>query len=242
MKILGYSVNFFLENSLIILDSLLSDESALALLKDFKYETTTLEEGLSMQKRTQELETAQIKYHATMQTLSLEFYDLLKIAKTTFRDYMSIVIVEFKKDMDQKLKELVVDVFSEGKQIEWLKKAKECYTYVINSKKIMDRISQKYNFTLEKMQAALKTVTDAEKAKSQYNVAKGNAEDSITQRNKILNDLSFWMKKLLTVSEVAFKPNPQYMEKCNIRVLSEGYKRKKKETPAPVPTPTPAPA
>ncbi|MCU0289751.1 MAG: hypothetical protein MUF15_25575, partial [Acidobacteria bacterium] len=46
----------------------------------------------------------------------------------------------------------------------------------------------------------------------------------------------------LTVSEVAFKPNPQYMEKCNIRVLSEGYKRKKKETPTPIPTPTPEPA
>ncbi|MCX6584590.1 MAG: hypothetical protein NT166_30835, partial [Candidatus Aminicenantes bacterium] len=39
--------------------------------------------------------------------------------------------------------------------------------------------------------------------------------------------LAIWIRKLLKVAVVAFKPNPQYLEKCGILVLSEGYKRAK---------------
>ncbi len=65
----------------------------------------------------------------------------------------------------------------------------------------------------------------AETAKSQFLILKGKAEDATSKRNVALGKLKISIKKLLTVSEVAFKPNPQFMEKCGIRVFSEGYKR-----------------
>jgi hypothetical protein len=229
MYLLGYSISFFLEYSLIVLKSLKDDLEALNLLSEYNYSETTILDGLNTHSIAQEMESAQIKYHAEMITVGEEFKKNYQDARILFKDYTTIILLEFKNNEDNKLVTLASEAIGERKPIEWLKRSKEFYTYVIKSPKVIVRISQ-YGFTSEKMTAALNKVIAAEDSKSLYNRLKGDAEDATTKRDAALSKLVTWIRKLLKVSEVAFKPNPQFLEKCGIRVLSTGYKRVRAKT------------
>ncbi len=233
MLVLGYSIPFFLEYSLIVLTSLKDDVEALNLLSQFSYTSDTIENELNTYKIAQEMETAQIGYHAEMVNVGAEYTKLYEFAREQFMDYSGIILLEFKDDMDSRLNILAAAANGERNRIEWMKKAKEFYTYVLRSPKIMARIAQ-YNFTNERLQAAIDKIVEAEKAKGQYLTLKGKAQESINSRNKALKTLETSMRKLIKVAEVSFKPVPQFMEKCGIVVLSEGYKRVRnnKETPS----------
>jgi len=224
MDLFGYGISFFLEKSLIVLNGLKDDVESLNLLSQFKFSTATFDGYLNIHALAQEMESAQIKYHADMNIAGVEFNTLYKQVRGVFMDYTSIILLEFKNNVDNKLVTLASEATGEPKPLEWLKRAKEFYTYVINTPKAMARID-KYNFTTEIFQAELGKITAAEKAKSQYFILKGKAEESTSKRNAALLKLKSVMHELLTVAAVAFKENKQFMEKCGIRVFSEGYKR-----------------
>ncbi len=200
------------------------DVESLNLLSRFNFSAATIEEDLNVHAIAQEMESVQIKYHADMNIAGEDFKTLYKQARSVFIDYTNIILLEFRNNEDNKLVTLASEATGERKPIEWLKRAKEFYTYVIRTPKAMARIAQ-YNFTAETFEAELEKITAAETSKSQFLILKGKAEDATSKRNVALGKLKISIKKLLTVAEVAFKPNPQFMEKCGIRVFSEGYKR-----------------
>ncbi|MCX6580243.1 MAG: hypothetical protein NT166_08665 [Candidatus Aminicenantes bacterium] len=167
MYILGYSISFFLEYSLLVLKSLKDDVEALNLLSHFTYSIATIEEGLNVHEIAQQMESAQIQYHAEMNNVGSLFNALYKYAHEQFMDYSGIILLEFKDDMDSTLKSLAAEASAERKPINWLKKSKEFYTYVLKTKKIMDRIAQ-YGFIAEKLDAAFNKVVEAEDAKALY--------------------------------------------------------------------------
>lgn len=224
MDTLGYSVTFFLEYSLLVLKSLKDDVEALNLLSHYNYTSATIDEGMNAHTIAQEMETAQIAFHAEMINVSADFDKLYDFAREQFVDYSGIILLEFKNDMDGKLSTLAAEASAERNRVRWIKRAKEFYTYVLRTPKIMTRIIQ-YNFTNERIEAAFNKVVEAENAKAQHINLKGKAQDAIIKRNEALNILVIWIRKLLKVSTAAFKSRPQFMEKCGIVVLSEGYKR-----------------
>lgn len=224
MFVLGYSIPFFLEYSLIVLTSLKDDVEALNLLSENNYTRETIENELNRHSIAQEMESSQIQYHADMINVGAEFDKLFAFSHEQFIDYSGIILLEFKNDMDSKLNTLASEANGERNNIEWMKKAKEFYVYVIKSNKIMTRIAQ-YNFTAERLQAAVDKIVEAENAKAKYLSLKGKAQESINTRNKALKELETGMRKLIKVATMSFKSVPQYMEKCGIVVLSEGYKR-----------------
>lgn len=224
MYLFGYGISFFLEKSLIVLNGLKDDVESLNLLSQFKFSAATFDGYLNIHALAQEMESAQIKYHADMYIAGGEFKTFYEKAHGMFMDYVHIILLEFKNNEDPKLVTLATEAIYEKTPIEWLKRAKEFYTYIIKAPKAMAKID-KYNFTIEMLQVELDNITLAEKAKSQYIILKGKAEESTRKRNAALLKLKSVMHELLTVAEVAFKENPQFMEKCGIRVFSEGYKR-----------------
>jgi hypothetical protein len=224
MFVLGYSIPFFLEYSLIVLNSLKDDVEALNLLSENNYTRDTIDNELNRHSIAQEMESAQIQYHADMINVGAEFDKLYDYSHEQFMDYSGIILLEFKNDMDVKLNTLAMAASGERNNIEWMKKAKEFYNYVLRSSRIMTRIAQ-YNFTSERLQAAIDKIVEAENAKSKFLNLKGKAQESINTRNKALKELETGMRKLIKVATMSFKSVPQYMEKCGIVVLSEGYKR-----------------
>jgi len=229
MDLFGYGISFFLEKSLIVLNGLKDDVESLNLLSQFKFSAATFDGYLNIHSLAQEMESAQIKYHADMNIAGVEFKTLCKQARGVFMDYTSIILLEFKNNVDNKLVTLASEAIGDRSLLGWLKRAKEFYTYVITTPKAMARID-KYNFTTEILQAELDKITAAENAKSRYFILKGKAEESTSKRNAALNKLKSVIHELLTVAEVAFKENKQFMEKCGIRVFSEGYKRSRVTT------------
>ncbi len=137
-------------------------------------------------------------------------------AHSMFMDYSNIILLEFRKGEDNKLATLVAETTGARKQIEWLKRAKEFYTFIIRTPKVMPQIVQ-YNITAEKLNAAPDKVETVENAKPQYINLKRKAEDATSWRNVALIQLAVLMRKLQKVPEVAFKPNPQFLKKCGIR-------------------------
>jgi hypothetical protein len=224
MYLFGYGISFFIEKSLIVLNGLKDDTESLELLSRFKVSAATIEGYLGIQSTAQEMESAQIKYHADMYIAGSEFKTLFERVQSIFMDYVQIILLEFKNNEDPKLVTLATEAINEKTPIEWLKRAKEFYSYVSKTPKAMARI-EKFNFTTDMLRAELDNITQAENAKSRYLILKGKAEESINKRNSALEKLKAVIDELLTISEVAFKDNKQFMEKCGIRVFSEGYKR-----------------
>ncbi len=121
MNLFGYGISFFLEKSLIVLKGLKDDVESLNLLSRFNFSATTIEEDLNVHAIAQEMESAQIKYHADMNIAGEDFETLYKQARSVFIDYTNIILLEFRNNEDNKLVTLASEATGERKPIEWLK-------------------------------------------------------------------------------------------------------------------------
>jgi hypothetical protein len=176
------------------------------------------------------VDAEQKSIHEQQYKTGREFRKLMKITKDTFSKYAILTELAF-EGVSHELLKLCNDVKRQTKQFSWMASAKKFYTKAIEEIQntedpdVLNRYT-KYGVTKEKLEAALATVTDAEKAKIKHVNLKGEAEEKIRERDAEVEIFYKWMKRFVDVAELAFKNKPQYMEKLSINILSDGYKRK----------------
>jgi hypothetical protein len=228
MKYLGHNIPFFMENSLIVLNSIKDDIEAINMLTAYNYDGSTIENGRNVHSIAAELESRQIDIHGQLLNTGKEFQSLSKTARIEFKDYAKLIDLEYVSSEDNPLRALANDVIKDRGKLTWLKKAKEYYYYVLKSDSIISRISI-YGLTRQRIENALNNITTVEETKAKYFRLKGDAEEAIRSRDHALRELETWMKKLISVCRIAFKDRPQFLEKLGILVLSDGYKRAKRK-------------
>ncbi len=230
LDFLPVSLPYFMEHSLIALSSSKDDDEVKLLFAEYNFDDTVFNEGLNMHASITNLDAEQKAIHEQQYKAGREFRKLMKISKDTFTKFATLTELAF-EGVSHELLKLCDDVKRQTKQFAWLASAKKFYARAveeiqnIEDNDVLTRYT-KYGVTKEKLDAALKTVTDAEQEKIKHVNLKGEAEEKIRERDAEVEIFYKWMKRFVDIAELAFENKPQYMEKLSINILSDGYKRK----------------
>lgn len=233
LDFLPVGLPYFMEHSLIALSSSKDDDKVKLLFAEYNFDDAVFDEGLNMHASITKLDAEQKSIHEKQYKVGRKFRKLMKITKDTFSKYDTLTDLAF-EGLPHELIKLCTEVKRQTKQFAWLASAKKFYTKAIEEIQntedddVLTRYT-KYGVTKEKLEAALGTVTDAEKAKTKHVNLKGEAEEKIRERDAEVEIFYKWMKRFVDVAELAFENKPQYMEKLSINILSDGYKRKDKD-------------
>jgi hypothetical protein len=221
------SIPFFLEHSLIALKGAITDAGVKVLLLKYKWDDTVLATGITLQESANNLEMLQKRLHLEQYQAYADFMIVFTQAKETFTEIAKLFEMAFDEE-NHKVLELIKETRKQKLHLKWLQKCKEFYAAAIEDDYPVQKVSI-FGLTKENLEAARKLVTDSEDAKVNHNRLKGEAEQATKDRDDALKELYKYMKRFITICEMAFKDKPQYMEKLGINKLSEGYKRKNKK-------------
>ncbi len=100
-----------------------------------------------------------------------------------------------------------------------IKDARHFYLTAIGDPEILEKFT-KFNLTLEKLQNHLTLLEELEALDAHQEDLRGKAQIATEERNRVLKELFDWAADLIAVCRIAFKDEPQTLERLGIRVPS----------------------
>ena len=100
-----------------------------------------------------------------------------------------------------------------------IKDARHFYMTAIADPEILEKFT-KFNLTLEKLQNRLTLLEELEALDALQEDLRGKAQIATEERNRVLKELFDWAADLIAVCRIAFKDEPQTLERLGIRVPS----------------------
>ena len=221
------SIEKFLEKSRLSIANALIDEEIKSLLLPYTYDEARLNEGMTLYKEVDTLYEKQKNDYVKQYEAQERFITAQDVAHNTYIEHVTLTRLSLKDDPSL-LKMLALDGRRRKMLAAWLRQVNRYYYNAIDNEEILEKISR-YGLTNDKLKEGQKLVKEVESRNDEHERAKGAAQISTNERNKVLKEFDRWMTEFINVCRFAFKAQPQLLEKLGITVLSEGYKRKPKD-------------
>ena len=151
-----------------------------------------------------------------------KFKDKLKIAKKAFhKDY--ITDLEFSRIALADQPDILDRIAASGRRQKalaaYLSEAKWFYQSIADDEILLETMSV-YGYTKATFRQRVKEIDNIYRLMEQMASASGEAQLSTQVRNRKLRELDRWVSKYKKVARLAFRDNPQYLEKLGIVVKS----------------------
>jgi hypothetical protein len=221
------SIEKFLENSRLSIANALIDEEIKSLLLPYTYDEARLNEGMAFYKEIDALYEKQKNDYVKQYEAQERFSKAQESAHNAYIEHVVLTRLALKDDPST-LKMLALDGRRRKMLAAWLRQLNRYYHNAIDNEEVLEKISR-YGITNDKLKEGQKLVKEVELRNDEHERAKGTAQISTNERNKLLKRFDRWMTEFINVCRFAFKSQPQLLEKLGITVLTEGYKRKPKD-------------
>lgn len=198
------------------IDVSLDDASLQSYVGKYGFDIARLEEGkLEIANTTQKRDFQKLK-KAEQLAATREFHAKMDKAKKTLNYHSRLGRLIYRNDPDM-LDKLVLRGRRRRRYGDWVVDAESFYTTVLSTPEAIEAFAQ-YNVPLEELQAGQQEVLDTKAAAVSQQKAKAEAEQATAEKNKAFRVLESWMRKYLTVVDLACEDVPQYKEKVGIIV------------------------
>jgi hypothetical protein len=204
-------------------------------LAEFGYTEAVLDEGFALYEKAEKLCSAKRINYSEQYIVSNELNQKIENAFEYYMNYVKVLRKAFKRDFNT-----LTALGLKGERDKMLAgrivQAKDFYDIAMNKEDIFTKI-QRYVISRKKLQAGLDLILDVETADEYQENVKGKAQYSTEERDKVVQELDDWMSPYRETCRIAFKDQPQQLERLGFPALSENYKkskrRKKGETEEP---------
>jgi hypothetical protein len=215
-----------------------------AALLEFGYDDTRLGEGQVLYDDAKALKKAQKKAYAAQYQATRALNTAAGIAQKYFAKQVSIARLALDGDEDS-IKDLGIAGTRKETYEGWTSEAITFYSTALASPGIL-AILELSGATTDILTAGLQLVDDLDPLYTAQKNKKGLAQVATENRDKKMEELFKWVSKVIQYARIAFKDDPQQLERFMVTVYSKGYSPKKTveenpEEPLNPPTTPPAP-
>lgn len=208
----------------IFVENCLSDPEIGPTLTQFGYDPETLKVG------SDKLD----QWEAAQRTQDAEYGDQLAAteavekawngARDPYNDALTLARIAFKNDLDAQ-RALRLGGDRKDSLSGWLEDARAFYRQLLNSTswtKALDR----FGYTAEKLTRELAGVEEIGRLKSIQEKEKGEARGATEARDRLMDETNQWFGELKAVAKVAFRSDPQKLERLGLVVLNKPRAKK----------------
>jgi hypothetical protein len=200
----------------VIVTNVTTIESIKTQLLGYGYDETALGEGpllyedgkLTIKER-DDLFGDQLKITAALDDKALEFHIL-------YMEHYTLAKVALKNDLELQ-KKLGIHEPRERRFAESIKQARKFYDGAITDPEILALLA-KLGLTAEKLQSGLTLLAEVEDLDAQQEDLKGKVKLATEKRDASLEKLFDWVTDLIRICRVAFRDEPQTLERLGIKV------------------------
>jgi hypothetical protein len=136
--------------------------------------------------------------------------------QTLYMDHYTLAKVAMKNNLELQ-KKIGIHEPRERRFAYFLKQARKFYDGAINDPEIMALLA-KVGLTVEKLQTGLTLLEEVEELDAQQEDKKGQVKLATEKRDEALEKLFDWISDLIRICRVAFRDDPQTLERLGIKV------------------------
>ena len=209
-----------------------------ALILMFGYDYIRLAEGQALYDNAKMLMNAQKGGYADQFQSTRTLNEQAAAAEKDFAIYLNMARIAL---ADKQINELGITGARKNSFGGWTEQAHDFYEIALSKPGIMTIFSA-YGVTSENFQAKLDTINMLRALSITQKNMIGNAQVATERKDEALKALFQWYGDLINICRIAFRSEPQHLERLGKIVYSDGYKKKPvNEVPIPVPDPIPDP-
>jgi hypothetical protein len=195
-------------------------------LAEFGYDEAALNEGYALYEKAEKLCSAKRIKYSEQYIVSNELNRKIEKANEHYMNFVKVLRKAFKRDFNT-LTALGLKGERSKRLAGWIAQAKDFYDIAMSKEDIFTKL-QRYGITKEKLQTGLDLLADVETTDEYQENLKGKAQYSTEERDKVVQELDDWMAPYEETCRIAFKDEPQQLERLKIPALSEDYKKSKR--------------
>ncbi|WP_196888876.1 hypothetical protein [Aureivirga sp. CE67] len=189
-----------------------------AILAEYGYDSTVIEEGKAILTQTEEA----FRFNKKEDTETSQAYRAYTEAKErleeTFSAHRKKAKVVFRKEPGI-LSDLEIIGIIPKAYTNWMEKVKLFYTTLNDTPEIATKLVR-LKITAEDITAAIALIQEVESAKTLHLKEKGESQDATKQKNKAFEIADDWMSEFFAVARIGLEDRPQLMESLGKIVLS----------------------
>lgn len=189
------------------------------------FDSTTIDEGDALLSAGKSAIEAQKQAHSEKIKTTRALSILERAVKGTFADHVRMARRAL-SDAENHIKDLGISGKMGRSLADWTETAKAFYSTALATPEILAKLAR-FNITDTVLQQGLDDIAGLLTVNSDQEDKKGIAQQKTELKKKAIEAIEKWIGDLLTVCRIAYKDDPQKLERLTITVYSEGYKPKK---------------
>ncbi|NIM12794.1 MAG: hypothetical protein GTO45_11870 [Candidatus Aminicenantes bacterium] len=218
MKRLHKSITAILARARLAIENFLKETILQTFLAEYGYDVARVQVGKDKLVQVEELDRQQEVAEGKQIGATNAFNAALKKAKIPLMRYVKIARILFERGSEE-YDLLDLRGKRKSKFNEWYEQAVYFYKNALEHPGILAQFAL-YNITVEKLQAGLLLVEEANTADQLQESLKGEAQDITEARDAALKDLQEWLSPFYTAARISLEDRPQLLEKMGIPVPS----------------------
>jgi hypothetical protein len=230
---MGYSRKSFSDYLLktrVVFDNLEKLPELKTVLLEFGYDDARIQVGAALRTTAETLFQEHLEKRQLWQSMTATLNEKLDEAYKVFTAYVQWLRKELTGD-PQSIAVLGLKGPRERRGGRFVDQSTNFYSTAINDPVLLAKL-QTFGLTLEKLQAGLDLVNAYSTVYSEYKEVKGDCQRLVVDRDNAFKVLRLWMAAFVAAGRVAFKDNPQTLERLGIFVRNQPKSRKTdEETP-----------
>lgn len=218
MKRLHRSITAILARARLAIENFLKETILQTFLAEYGYDVARVQVGKDKLVQVEELDRQQEVAESKQIGATKAFRAAWKKAKIPYMRYIKIARKLFKRGTEA-YDSLGLVGLRKTDFSGWYEQAAYFYKNALENPVILAQFAL-YNITVEKLQAGLLLVEEANTADQLQESLKGEAQDITEARDAALKDLQEWLSPFYTAARISFEDRPQLLEKMGIPVPS----------------------
>jgi len=203
----------------ILVDNCLNDATVATELARYGYAPEVLREGAEMLQRLEAAVATQDAEYGDQIAATIALEQAWDKARHGYADTLALARVAFKADPDAQ-RALRLNGDRRNSLSGWLEDAKVFYAQLLGSA-LWRSALVRYGRDQKVLAQERALIDDVERLKSVQEREKGEARGATDARDKLLDETNAWFSDLREVVKVAFRSDPQKLERLGIVVLNQ---------------------
>jgi len=214
----------------ILVDNCLSDPGISSILARFGYSPEALKAESEKLKQLEAAQATQDAEYGDQLAATEAVEKAWKKAREQYNDALTLARMAFKTDLDAQ-RALRLNGDRRNSLSGWLEDAKVFYQQLLTNT-AWAKALERYDYNASRLTQEQAGVDEVSRLKSVQEKEKGEAKGATEARDKLLDEVNEWFGDLKEVVKVAFRADPQKVERLGLVVLNKPRAKKKEPVAA----------